>query len=124
MATECRAFGEVPADVTVQPTIVVVEDQQISNLVRAVLARRGYEVTVVDSSGAAAILRRPGCQAVLVTNTPADFVEFSGRIPLVYVTSQPDPRWPVAFRVCRVVAKPFTPQDLAAAVTDLWNTVS
>jgi DNA-binding response OmpR family regulator len=98
---------------------VVVEDGLISNLVRAVLAKRGYEVMVAEASAAAAFLRRPGCQAILVTNAPADFLEFSGTVPLVYVTSLPDPRWQVAFRACRVVPKPFSPQGLRDAVAAL-----
>jgi hypothetical protein len=121
MTRACRVVGKAPADVTLQPTIVVVEDRLISNLVRVVLAKRGYEVTVADAGSAAEILRRPDCQAILVTNSPADFLEFSGRIPLVYVTSLPDPRWQAAFRACRVVPKPFTPRSLAEAVTDIWS---
>jgi hypothetical protein len=119
MTRESRAFGAVLPDEMLQPTIVVVEDQLISNLVRAVLARRGYDVRVADTGAAEAILRRPEGQAILVTNAPADFLEFSGRVPLVYVTSNPDPRWQSAFRDCRVVAKPFTPQGLTEAVTAL-----
>ena len=121
MTTECRAPGEALLDVTLQPTIVVVEDPMISNLVRAVLTKRGYQVMVVDRSEAEAVLRRSDGQAILMTNQPADFLEFSGHVPLVYVSSNPDPRWRSAFSACRVVPKPFSPQGLTEAVADLWR---
>ena len=98
-------------------TVVVVEDPLVSKLVRAVLQRHGYEVKLADRNEAAALLATPESNIdALVTNQPADFLEYSDRIPLLYLTSAPDFTLEAAFRACRVVTKPFAPEDLARAV--------
>ncbi len=103
-------------------TVVVVEDRLVSNLVGTVLRKRGYEVKSVGALEAAELLRSSGSDVgVLITNTPGAFLEFSGRVPLLYLSSMPDPLLQAAFRCCRVVIKPFAPQDLVGAVTDLMT---
>ncbi|HLK46718.1 MAG TPA: hypothetical protein VKT49_01210 [Bryobacteraceae bacterium] len=98
-------------------TVVVVEDPLVSKLVRAVLQRHGYEVTLADRSEAARLLAAPESNiGVLVTNQPEDFLEYSDRVPLLYLSSSPDFTLEAAFRSCRVVTKPFVPEELAHAV--------
>lgn len=97
--------------------VVVVEDPLVSKLVRAVLQRHGYSVRLADALDAASLLQAG--DTVLVTNTPATFLEFATRVPLVYLTSQPDVLVRAAFRNCRVVVKPFLPEDLVQAVGTL-----
>ena len=99
---------------------VVVEDPLVSNLVRAVLRRRGYRVRPADIAQVLALLRGaepfPG---ILVTNLPAAFVEFADAIRLLYLSSSPDPRLEALFPNCRVVRKPFAPEELVWAVEEL-----
>lgn len=98
-------------------TVVVVEDPLVSRLVRAVLQRHGYQVKLAAPAEARALLDAPDSTVgVLVTNTPQPFLEFGDRIPLLYLTSSPDFLMEAAFRACRVVVKPFVPEDLVRAV--------
>ena len=105
-------------------TIVVVEDRLVSNLVRAVLRRQGYQVTLADTAAeATALIEAPESSvAILITNAPADYLQFSERVRLVYLSSQPDPALEAAFPSCQVVVKPFIPQELVQAVDALTET--
>ncbi|PWU12644.1 MAG: hypothetical protein C5B51_00250 [Terriglobia bacterium] len=101
-------------------SLVVVEDLLISRLVRAVLRKEGFSVLVTDPSEAAGLFR--GSEAedhILVTNSPALFLEFAQTVPLLYLTSAPDPRLEARFRNCRVVRKPFVPSELLEAAEEL-----
>jgi DNA-binding response OmpR family regulator len=101
-------------------TLVVVEDPLVSNLVRAVLRKQGYSVVVANPSEAADLLRLPGEDAgILVTNLPVIFREFAETVPLLYLSSNPDPQLEGQFRFCRVVRKPFAPSELVKAVNEL-----
>ena len=101
-------------------TILVVEDHLVSNLVRAVLRKRGHRVRVAEAAEASALLRSPDSGiSVLITNTPGLFLDFAARVPLLYLSSQPDLFLEAAFRECRVVLKPFAPDVLADAVEAL-----
>ena len=100
-------------------TLVIVEDFLISKLVRAVLQKKGYPVVVAEPSDAAGLLRSEGRCGILLTNSPAIFLEFADKVPLVYLTSFPDPDLQAQFRDCRVVRKPFAPEDLIQAVGEL-----
>ena len=103
-----------------QATLVIVEEAQISRLVRTVLEKRGYAVILANPVEAAAMLRAPESKiGVLLTNTPGIFLEFAEKTPLLYLSSSPDPRLASAFRACRVVRKPFVPSELAEAVGEL-----
>ena len=102
---------------TVTGTILVVEDPLVSKLVRAVLQRHGYEVSLATPGEASAVLAAPDCKVgVLVTNQPDAFLDYSDRVPLLYLSSNPDVLLEEAFRFCRVVLKPFTPGQLVSAV--------
>ena len=105
-------------------TVVVVEDPLVSKLVRAVLQRHGYEVRLAGPAEAAAALKDSQSQVgVLVTNAPQPFLEFAERIPLVYLTSGPDVLMEAAFLSCRVVLKPFLPEELVRAVGAVAGTL-
>jgi len=103
---------------------MVVEDRLVSNLVRAVLRRQGYQVTVADTADeATALIEAPESPvAILITNAPRAFRQFSGHVRLVYLSSQPDPALEAAFPACQVVVKPFIPQELVQAVDALIET--
>jgi DNA-binding response OmpR family regulator len=104
-----------------QDSIVVVEDPLISNLVRAVLRKHGYSVVLADAAEVMRrFLRAPELFAgILVTNSPGSFLEFAGAIRLLYLSSSPDPRLEALFLSCRVVRKPFAPEELVRAIEQL-----
>jgi CheY-like chemotaxis protein len=103
-----------------EKALVVVEDVLVSKLVRTVLQKHGYSVVAVGPSEAAGILRSQNApKEILLTNAPSHFLEFAEKIPLLYLTSSPDPEMESAFRSCRVVRKPFAPNELVAAVEKL-----
>jgi hypothetical protein len=106
-------------------TFVVVEDPLVSNLVCAVLRKRGYEVRVAGVAEAAALLRLPEARvAALITNQPARFLEFADRVRLLYLTSQPESQLRASFPKCEVVLKPFAPEDLAQAAGTLTAAIA
>jgi response regulator RpfG family c-di-GMP phosphodiesterase len=101
-------------------SLVVVEDPLISNLVRVVLRKQGYSVILAEPTEVAKLLRGPEpFSGILVTNSPGSFVEFAGAIRLLYLSSFPDPRLEAFFRSCRVIQKPFAPEELVRAVEEL-----
>lgn len=104
-------------------SILVIEDRMVSNLVCAVLRKQGYVVTAVDAAAAMARIQSPGSRVeLLITNSPGPFLDFSDQIPMLYLTSSPDPDLQSAFRACRVVRKPFAPAELVDAVRELMRT--
>jgi hypothetical protein len=101
-------------------SLVVVEDLLISNLVRVLLRREDYPVTLAGVREARALLRRPEpFDGILVTNAPSHFLDFADNVRLLYLSSAPDPQLQASFRRCRAVRKPFTPADLVQAVREL-----
>jgi len=99
--------------------VVIVEDFLISKLVRTVLQKKGYSTAVAGPAEAATLLRAHPDAGLLVTNCPGIFVEFARTVPLLYLTSSPDPLLKCFFRSCRVVCKPFAPEALVKAVEEL-----
>jgi hypothetical protein len=103
-----------------QPPLVVVEDPLISNLVRTLLRRQEYMVRTSGVADAIELLRRPeSFHGILVTNTPAFFIDFADRLRVLYLSGVPDPGIEALFPRCRVVRKPFAPADLLQAIKDL-----
>lgn len=101
-------------------TLVVVEDFLVARLVRAVLGKKGYDVILASPPEAVRLLRASvDSNHMLITNSPALFLEFAPSIPLLYLTSSPDPQIQTEFRKCRVVRKPFLPAELVQAITEL-----
>ncbi|HWB83623.1 MAG TPA: hypothetical protein VG675_05760 [Bryobacteraceae bacterium] len=101
--------------------VLVVEDLMILRYLSALLGRRGYTVTKADAATAAEMLRTSQRPDVLITNTPADFVEFAGTIPLLYLAASPDTIVAAQFSRCRVVRKPFQPEKLLEALAELLD---
>ena len=105
-------------------TLIVVEDVLISRLVRTVLQKQGYTVIVMDRASAEDLFRSEAAPSeILLTNLPEPFLEFGSSVPRLYLTSAPDPDLEACFRACRVVRKPFVPQELVAAVNELADRV-
>ena len=101
-------------------SLVVVEDPLVSNLVRAVLRKRGYSVALAEPAQVMKLLRGPEpFSGILVTNSPGFFVDCAAAIRLLYLSSSPDPRLEALFPSCRVVRKPFAPEELVQAVEEL-----
>jgi hypothetical protein len=101
-------------------TLIVVEDVLISKLVRSVLQKKGRSAVVATPAEATELLRAPeSITRILVTNTPDLFLEFAESVPLLYLTSSPTLQLQYAFRNCRVVRKPFVPNDLVKAIDEL-----
>lgn len=102
----------------------MVEDPLVSKLLRTVLQRRGYSVKLASPQEAISLLADPDANlGVLLTNTPGRFLEFSQHVPLLYLTSSPDALFEAAFRLCRVVRKPFVPEDLIRVLYELEHIV-
>jgi DNA-binding response OmpR family regulator len=100
--------------------IVVVEDPVVRKFLRTVLERQGYTVLSGGVPDGLAALR-DGSQEVqlLVTNVPAAFTEFAGRVPLLYLAALPDLSMASPYRNSRVLSKPFHPRRLLASVQEL-----
>jgi len=105
-------------------TVIIVEDPLVSKLLRTVLQRHGYPVKLASPQEAAWLLADSGANiGALLTNTPGMFLEFSQRVPLLYLTSSPDVLFEAAFHSCRVVRKPFAPEELILALHELMAIV-
>jgi DNA-binding response OmpR family regulator len=103
-----------------QVKVVVVEEALVSKLVRTVLQKHGFSAVSMGATEAEGMLRSAETsEDILLTNSPSDFLELSKKIPLLYLTSSPDPALQIAFRSCRVVRKPFSPNELVEAAKEL-----
>jgi hypothetical protein len=99
--------------------IVAVEDPFICRFLEALLMPRGYAVMAAGASRAIEVLRAAAVPIVLITNAPGQFLEFAARVPLLYMAAAPDGLLAARFRTCRVLRKPFHPQDLFSALDEL-----
>ena len=101
-------------------SIVVVEDPIIAGLVRSVLQRKDYRVLALRASeGIKLLLTASADVGMLITNLPAVFTEFAGRVPLLYLAASPDPAVAAPFRASRMLTKPFHPDQLLSCVEQL-----
>ncbi len=98
--------------------IFVVEDPFVSKYLDNLLSRQGYPVVLLGAERAAAMLRQE--PALLITNTPAAFLEFADQAPVIYLSAAPDPDLTARFRWSRVVRKPFRAAELLRAVAELF----
>lgn len=98
--------------------IILVEDPFIRNYVRFLLVRHGYSVLDTDVSRACELLHADG-GSVVVTNEPEPFVNFAAKIAIIYLSTSPDLDLASRFPSCRVVRKPFRPEDLLTAIRQL-----
>jgi hypothetical protein len=101
-------------------TIVVVEDPFVSGFLRNILGRKGYYVMSLEAAEGAAMLRS-GEQnvALLITNHPSAFTEFSQLVPLLYLAAFPEPAVASQFRASRLLPKPFHPEQFMTCVEEL-----
>jgi hypothetical protein len=120
----CRVQESVLPVGACQGTIVIVEDPFIQKYLRSVLARSGLRSIGSDARTAAGMLGLAVERVDLViTNSPRDFLAFAGTLPLLYVAGAPDPELASQFRRCRLLRKPFHPDQLVALVKDLAASV-
>ena len=100
--------------------ILVVEDLFIFQYLDRLLTPHGYVVTRAGARQAADALGSGESGVnLLISNAPEEFLEFAERIPLVYLSSTPDPSVAARFRACRTVRKPFRQQTLLEAIEEL-----
>ena len=100
--------------------IAVVEDPMVASFLSTILRRKGYRVLPLETDECLKLLRSGNSGiGVLVTNAPAPFQEFAKTLPLLYLSSYPELKATSPFRICRVLRKPFHPQQLLAFVDEL-----
>jgi DNA-binding response OmpR family regulator len=100
--------------------IVIVEDPFVSEFLRKILQRKGYQVLPVKAGEGLDLLRAGDCTVrLLITNRPAAFTEFAERVPLLYLAAFPDIDVSAKFPASRVLSKPFHPEQLLTCVEQL-----
>ena len=105
-------------------TIVVVEDPFVAGFLLSILGRKGDPVMSLEAPEGAAMLRS-GDQdvALLITNHPSAFVEFSQRVPLLYLAAFPEPAMAAPFRASRLLPKPFQTDQFMSCVEELVHSM-
>lgn len=99
---------------------MVVEDPFISNYVRSVLARHGCRVALCDLRTALEMTASGETKVrLVVTNQPEAFREWASSLPVIYVSSSPNPTRVAAFASHRILNKPFRPLEMLTAVRGL-----
>jgi DNA-binding response OmpR family regulator len=100
-------------------TVLVVEEQFVSEFLRSVLSKRGYRVICTSFDRAKSLLRQgPGPVQVVITNKPLEFVS-TPDVPILYVAACPDPEMIRGFGRALSLAKPFHPRDLLECLQKL-----
>lgn len=109
MRTLCmRAVGQ----------IILVEDPFIRSYLRFLLGRKGY--SVVDSDAVRACEKvEAGSAGIVITNHPEPFLPCADKVALIYLSTTPDMDLATQFPMCRVLRKPFQPEELVKAVEQL-----
>jgi len=109
---------------TAQGAILVVEDPYIRKYLRDLLTRHDYRVVGSETHRAIEmLLSDPEQVDLVITNSPADFLDFADTTPLLYIAGAPDFELASRFFCCRVLKKPFHPDHLVAAVRDLTGSL-
>jgi hypothetical protein len=102
------------------PVILAVEDLFIVHYLDQLLTPHGYAVIGAGVRQAAALLGSgESGVSLLISNAPEEFLEFAECIPVVYLSSAPDPSVGARLRACRTVRKPFRAQTLLEAIEEL-----
>jgi hypothetical protein len=104
--------GSADAPEHVLATVLIVEEQFVSDFLRSVLTKCGYRVICTNFDHARCIL----CEdtesiALIITNKPLEFAS-TPDVPLLYVAACPDPDVIRGFLRALYLAKPFHPRDL------------
>jgi DNA-binding response OmpR family regulator len=98
----------------------VVEDPFICHYLQCLLALRGYQVLEAAPQRGVELVRSETMKVTLViTNTPEIFAAFAERVPVLYLAAIPDLYLAARFRACRVLRKPFDPEQFLEAVDEL-----
>lgn len=109
---------------SVTANILVAEDPFVSSFLRAVLQKHGYKVVLGDAVHACELLGQGSIAPdLLITNRPDVFLQFAGKLPLLYIAASPDTDLAKQFLNCRVLRKPFRNEELLEAVEDLADVV-
>jgi len=118
-----QAPTEPPAFLPESPVcarILVAEDPFVSSFLRTVLQRHGHQVVIGEAPRLSELMRLGDVAPDLViTNQPDFFLDFAGRVRLLYIAAMPDIGLALRFSHCRVLRKPFRNDDLLSAVEDL-----
>ncbi len=100
--------------------VLVVEDPFVGTYLRNILGRQGYRVVGAEPQRGIDLVRSGEIKPdLLITNTPGLFARFADDLPVLYLAACPDLDLASRFRLCRVLQKPFLPDQLLAAVEDL-----
>jgi hypothetical protein len=98
--------------------IIVIEDPFIRSYLRFLLSRHGYSMVDSDASRASRLLDSNG-GALVITNKPEPLVPFAHKLALIYLATAPDMDLASQFPACRVIRKPFQPEELVQAIEGL-----
>ncbi|MBZ5725628.1 MAG: hypothetical protein LAP87_11600 [Acidobacteriia bacterium] len=100
--------------------VLVVEDPFVGTYLRTILRRHGFTVVGAEPQHGIDLVDSGEVKPdLLITNTPGVFARFADQIPVLYLAACPDMELASRFRSCRVLQKPFLPDQLLAAVEDL-----
>ena len=102
-----------------KPVVVVCENPLVENYIRFVLEKMGCPVILCEPEQALEMLRTQQQVDLLITNRPTEFLPVAGALPLVYLSSTPDPAVASQFSRLRVLEKPFRAEDLTRAVREI-----
>jgi DNA-binding response OmpR family regulator len=104
--------------------IAVTEDPFIRKLLGDLLKKRGYRVVGSDAPGTIDWIES-GTEIVdlVITNAPNRFEAVADKVAVLYLSAAPDPEAGSHFSAFRALRKPFHPEQLLAAVNDLYGAV-
>jgi hypothetical protein len=98
--------------------IIVIEDPFIRSYLRFLLSRHGYSMVDSDASRVCHLLDSRG-GGLVITNKPEPLVPCAHKFALIYLATAPDMDLASRFPACRVVRKPFQPDELVQAIEEL-----
>jgi hypothetical protein len=102
------------------PTVALYEDPFVQNYLYTLLARNGFQVKTCSPGRVIEMVRSPGTTIdLLITNSPLAFQAVCAELPILYMSAFPNPDVPGLFAKCRVLTKPFRPEELLSLVKEL-----
>jgi len=116
--------SEAISTAIVSTGIMVVEDALVRGFLRAVLQLHGHHAICLEASeGVRLLASGVSGVALLITNVPDRFAEFAGQVPVLYLSSCPDPALVAGFRANRVLSKPFRTVQFLSCVEQLLHPI-